>query len=254
VAVPTSTTLPVAATAPVQARAVPAIEVKEGADLVSFSNLRWKDDTQKQLAVEIRLLKGALRHIRYDLYGGDDFLAAGFIAGTLFSAPGATQTSDLPPVTGVRTGGESIIADVSKATRLVVYVVALPENTVPSGQPSWVAPRVAACEQGSAADCKALAAAYRTGQSEEGSVEENADLAQRFSKRFVSVSEMSCALGSPAVCFALGLAYEQGEDAPQKHERGIALIQKACAGGDQAACDWQVANPEAIIGDPPTAE
>jgi hypothetical protein len=233
---------------------VPAIEVKEGADLVAFSNWRWKDDTQKQLAVEVRLLKGSLSNIRYHFYDGDNFLATGFIAGSLFSAPDATQTSYLPPVSGVRTGGETVIADVSKATRLVVHVVALPANSVPSGQPSWVAPRVTACEQGSAADCKTLAAAYRTGNGAEGSVKANADLAQRFSKQFVLVSERNCALGSPAVCFVLGLAYEQGENAPQKHDRGIALIQKACAGGEQAACDWQVANPEAITGDPPVAE
>jgi hypothetical protein len=96
-----------------------------------------------------------------------------------------------------------------------------------------------------------LAAAYRTGTSDEGSVKPDVALAQRFSERFVAAGELSCALGTPETCFSLGLAYLQGEDAPENHDRGVALIQKACGNGAQAACDWQAANPEAIRGTPP---
>lgn len=254
---PPSTTLPAAppttvAPEPVAKtpRPVPKVEVKEGADLATFSNWRWKDAEQKQLAVEVKLAKGPIAFVRYDFHGDDGFLTSGFLSGNTFAAGGATQTSFFPPATGVATGGKPVVPDVSRATRVVLYVDPLPADAVPTGQPAWVEPRATACEQGSAPDCKTLAAAYRTGSSEEGAVEKDEQLAAHYRKRFIALGESNCALGASETCFLLGLAYIGGDDAPANRDRGVALVQKACGTGVQAACDWQVANPTAIQADP----
>lgn len=234
----TSTTAAEAAATPPGPRAVPAVEVRENADLVSFSNWRWKDAAQEQLAVEVRLLKGPVNQIRYDFYAGDKYVTSGAIPGRLFSAPGDTQTSYLPPVTGVRSGGKPLIADVSRATRLVLNVDTVPTDAVPAGQPPWVAASATACEQGSAADCQVLATAFRTGKAEAGRVKPDPALAERFSKRFVRIGESACARGASDACFLLGTAYHTGEDAVANPERGEALIQKACGAEYEQACAW----------------
>jgi hypothetical protein len=234
----TSTTAPAAAATPPEPRALPAVEVRENADLVSFSNWRWKDAAQEQLAVEVRLLKGPVNQIRYDFYAGDRYLTSGVIPGRLFSAPGDTQTSHLPAVTGIRSGGKPLIPDVSRATRLVLNVDTVPADAVPAGQPPWVGARATACEQGSVADCQALAAAFRTGKAEAGSVKPDPALAERFSRRFARIGESACARGTSDACFLLGTAYVAGEDVAPNPERGESLIQKACGADYEPACGW----------------
>ncbi|HWP67342.1 MAG TPA: hypothetical protein VNO26_15705 [Candidatus Limnocylindria bacterium] len=227
-------------------RAIPTVEVKEHADLVSFSNWRWKDAEQRQLAVEVKLPKGPIAFIRYDFNTADGYVASGFLPGSAFVAGEATQTAFFPPATGVAAGGKTIVPDVSQATRLTIYVDPLPTDAVPAGQPAWVGPHATACEQGSVPDCKTLAAAYRTGRSDEGAVKADETLATHYRNRFVALGQTTCALGATETCFLLGLALVGGDDAPKDPDRGVAFVQKACGMGLQAACDWQVANLDAI--------
>ena len=242
-------TVPNAAAKPDAPRVLPAVEFAQGADLASVSNLRWKDDTKRQVAADIRLLKGPISSLWFVFQDGNDQVASGVLPGNAFTQDGMA-TAFMPLSTGLGAKGKEQVMDVSRANRLLIHVFGLPADAAAKGQPAWTGPMVTACEQGSAADCQTLAVAYRTGSSDKGSVTPDAALAERFSKRFVEMGERSCALGTPESCFVLGRAYISGEDVPADRDRGIALVQKACGTGVQAACDFQASNPSAFQAQP----
>jgi hypothetical protein len=149
----------------------------------------------------------------------------------------------LPASMGKDAKGKEQIPDISNADRLVIHAFGLPADTAAPGQPAWTAPLVTACEQDSATDCQTLAAAYRTGSSDKGTVTPDAALAERFSKRFIETGSRNCAMGAPENCYVLGRAYLTGEDVPANPDLGVALVQKACAAGVDAACSFQAGNP-----------
>jgi hypothetical protein len=200
---------------------------------------------------DLRLKKGPIGWVSYAFYGeGKTATTSGALPGSLFPDGNEPTTIELPPAGGIGKGGQPQVAGFGAADRVVLNVLALPEAVLPPGQPAWVASLATACQQGSTADCATLASAYRTGKSEHGSVKPDETLANRFDQQVITTGELNCATGRPDACFAVGHAYMMGQGVAADGDRGIAMIQKACALGDQAACDWQAANPDALQAEP----
>ena len=82
-----------------------------------------------------------------------------------------------------------------------------------------------ACQQRVAKGCSNLGILYRYGR---GAPQDSQHAARAFG--------WGCEGGDPNGCAGLGLMYIDGEEVPHNPERGIGLIEKACADGSSWAC------------------
>ena len=90
------------------------------------------------------------------------------------------------------------------------------------------------CLQGLMNACESLGDAYRTGIG----VAAEPETARLFYAMTVNLTEIYCDAGPETVhgCSQLGRMYHQGLGVTRNETRGVDLLQRGCAGGDDLAC------------------
>jgi hypothetical protein len=220
--------------------ALPEVEIGGAANLVAFSDWRWKDGQRQQLAVDMRRLGGDIDTIRYTFYAGGESLVSDVIPGNIFEVSDQPQTRYLPEPSRMNADGTIIVPDVSRATRLVVTVEAIDVSVAVANDSPWARRTEAMCKQGSMTDCSELVSAYRNGRASEG-VPARPDLAESVWALQRSIGESRCAAGEVETCFLLGVAYHETQalaTVTDGSRRGVELIQQACTRRYVPACTF----------------
>jgi hypothetical protein len=219
---------------------LPTVAVEGAADLVGFTGWRWKDDRRDQLAVDMKRLGGEIDEIRYTFYAGSETLVSDSIPGNIFEPPDQPQTRYLPAPSRVNADGTMVVADISRATRLVLTVEAIDTQAALANDSPWARRTEVLCRQGSMTDCSELVSAYRHGRHSEG-VPPRPDVAERFWDLQRTTGESRCSAGEVETCFLLGVAYHETSALTtftEDFRRGVELIRKACKGQHAPACSY----------------
>lgn len=115
----------------------------------------------------------------------------------------------------------------------------LVSSTSAATTPRWLLEFENQCNAGSMKDCMNAASAYSLGKYHKYTVKADKQKAEQFKQRVVQMGRRGCEnnenLGN---CYLLGLMYFEGRAVIRDVPTGLKIVERACKGGHQPACNW----------------
>jgi hypothetical protein len=105
--------------------------------------------------------------------------------------------------------------------------------------PRWLMEFENQCNAGSMKDCMNAASAYSLGKFHKYTVKPDKAKAEQYKQRVLQMGNQGCQNNENlANCYLLGLMYFEGRAIIRDVPKGLQIVEKACKGGHQPACNW----------------